>query len=261
MSRQLTVPATDTHLHAIDTPGGEPAVLFVNGGFGTMRNWQPVIAKLNGAHRTVQFDARARGRSGTSTDYSVQTAVDDIGRVIDATGIERPILVGWSHGATLAIRYAAAHPDRVRGMVLVDGAYPISMFDEAGKQKVRDQFRKLGWIMKVLGALRLSARMSAAQSADVVIEMDAVNGQLVAGYAALTCPTAFVVGTGGHQGATEEEMRTVRGAVTTATGANDRVAVFATSPHNHTQLLRKSPDLIAAAVEHVSSQATSQPTT
>ena len=75
-------------------------------------------------------------------------AVDDIGRVIDATGIERPILVGWSHGATIAVRYAAQHPRRVGGLVLIDGAYPIAMFDEAGKQKVRSQFRRLGWIMR-----------------------------------------------------------------------------------------------------------------
>jgi pimeloyl-ACP methyl ester carboxylesterase len=92
----------------------------------------------------VRFDARARGRSGRSTDYSAPAAVDDIGRVIDATGIERPILVGWSYGATIAVLYAAQHSARVGGLVLVDGAYPISMFDEAGKKKVRAQFRRLG---------------------------------------------------------------------------------------------------------------------
>jgi pimeloyl-ACP methyl ester carboxylesterase len=31
--------------------------------------------------------------------------------VIEATGIERPVLVAWSHGATIAVRYAAEHPD------------------------------------------------------------------------------------------------------------------------------------------------------
>jgi len=192
------------------------------------------------------FDARARGKSGRSADYSVQAAVDDIGRVIDATGIERPILVGWSHGATIAVRYAAQHPGRVGALVLIDGAYPIAMFDEAGKQKVRTQFRRLGWIMRILAALGRSARMSPAESADVVIEMDAVNGELGADFAALECPTVFVVGTGAHSGATEDEMRTVRAAAADAEESNKRVSVFATTPHKHTQILNKAPDTVVA---------------
>src|SRR3954452_17561822 len=146
MSRQHMIPAADTRLYTVDAPGGRPAVLFLSGGFGTVQNWNRVIRRLDGKHRTVRFDARARGKSGRSSDYSVQAAVDDVGRVIDATGIERPILVGWSHGATVAVRYAAQHTARVGGLVLIDGAFPIAMFDEAGKEKVRAQFRRLGWI-------------------------------------------------------------------------------------------------------------------
>jgi pimeloyl-ACP methyl ester carboxylesterase len=220
MSRELKVPAGDTRLYAVDDPGGEPALLFLSGGFGTVKNWSRVVGRLDGKYRTVRFDARARGKSGRSADYSVGAAVDDIGRVIDATGIERPILVGWSQGATLAVRYAAQYPGRVRGPVLIDGAYPITMFDEAGKEKVRTQFRRLGWMMRILAALGRSARMSPAESADVVIEMDAVNGELGPAFAALDCPTVFVVGTGAHSGATEDEMRTVRAAAAVAVESN-----------------------------------------
>ncbi len=93
--------------------------------------------------------------------------------------------------------------------------------------------------------------MSAAESADVVIEMDAVNGELGPDFAALECPTAFVVGTGAHSGATEEEMRTVRAAVADAVASNERVCVFATTPHKHTQILSKAPETVVAAIEDV----------
>ncbi len=96
MSRELMIPAADTRLYALDAPGGTPALLFLSGGFATVQNWSHVIRRLDGKYRTVRFDARARGKSGRSADYSIQAAVDDIGRVIDATHIERPILVGWS---------------------------------------------------------------------------------------------------------------------------------------------------------------------
>src|SRR6478735_3398797 len=109
MSPQLMIPTADTHLYTVDTPGGSPPLLFLSGGFGTVKNWNRIVERLAGRNRVIRFDARARGKSGTSADYSVQAAVHDIGRVIEAMGIERPILVGWSYGATIAVRYAAGH--------------------------------------------------------------------------------------------------------------------------------------------------------
>jgi pimeloyl-ACP methyl ester carboxylesterase len=253
------IPTADTHLYTVDAPGGPPPLLFLSGGFGTVQNWNRVIEHLGGKYRAVRFDARARGKSGTSADYSMQAAVDDTGCVIEVTGIEPPILVGWSYGATIAVRYAVQRSEQVRGLVLIDGAYPITMFDEAGKEKTRAQFRRLGWIMRILAKFGRSARMSPAESADVVIEMDAVNGGLKADFATLECPTVFVVGTGGHSGSSDEEMRTVRAAVSEAVASNPRVSVFATAPYKHTQILNKAPDTVVAAIEDVIRQLDDRP--
>ncbi len=253
-SRELDIPVADTRLHAVDAPGGDPAVLFVNGAFGTLRNWDRVVAALAGRYRAVRFDARARGRSGTSADYSLPSAVEDLARVLDGVGVQRAVLTGWSHGATVALRFAARYPDRVAGLVLVDGGYPIAMLDEAGRDKVRRQFRRLRWIMRIAAALGQSARMSPAQAADVVIEMDAANGALGPDFAALRCPTVFVVGSGPHSGATAGEMQTVRAAVSEAVAANDAVTVFATAPENHLQLLSRAADTVAAAIDGVARQ-------
>lgn len=254
MSAQLKVTTADTQLHTLDTPGGNPALLFLNGAFGTLHNWDRVIHHLAGKYRTVRFDARARGKSGTSTDYSVQGAVDDIGRIIKATGLERVILVGWSHGATIAVRYTAQHPDRIAGLVLIDGAYPITMFDETGKAKVRTQFRRQGWIMRILAALGRSARMSPTEAADVVIGLDTVNGDLRSDFAALECPAVYVIGTGSHPSASEEEMHTLRTAANDATASSKHVSVFATVSCNHIQILNKAPDTVAAAIDAVARQ-------
>src|SRR5436190_12816765 len=64
------IPAADTRLYAVDTPGGAPPLLFLSGGFGTVQNWSRVIRRLDGKYHTVRFDARARGKSGRSADYS-----------------------------------------------------------------------------------------------------------------------------------------------------------------------------------------------
>jgi pimeloyl-ACP methyl ester carboxylesterase len=254
MSSQLTVPVADTRLHVVDTPGGEPALAFVNGGMATIRAWRGVIAALAGRYRTIRFDARGRGRSGTSSDYSVEGATNDIGAVLEATGAERAILVGWSYGATTAVRYAARQPTHAAGLVLVDGAYPITMFDESGKEKVRAQFRRVAWIMRILAATGRSAKLSAAEAADLVIEMDAVNGTLEPDFAALPCPIVFVVGTGAHSGATEEEMRRLRSTASELAARNPRVSV-ATAPENHLRILSRSPEVVVDAIERVVSDA------
>jgi pimeloyl-ACP methyl ester carboxylesterase len=251
MSGEFTVPAADTRLRGIDIPGPEPALLFLNGAFATLHHWKPVLLRLSGRYRVVAFDARGRGRSGTSSDYSVHGAVDDVGRVIETAGLERPVLVAWSHGATVAVRYAALHPERVRGLVLVDGAYPIAMFDEAGKEKVRAQFRRLGWIMRVLALFGRSAKMSPAQSARLVIEMDEVNGDLASSYAALRCPAVFVVASGGHGGSPAEESARMRAAVAQATASSEYVTVFATTKSNHVQVVAKDAEIVVAAIDDV----------
>ncbi len=46
-------------------------------------------------------------------------------------------------------------------------------------------------------------------------------------------------------------MRTVRAAATEAEASNPRVSVFATTPHKHTQILKKAPDTVVAAIEDV----------
>jgi pimeloyl-ACP methyl ester carboxylesterase len=248
MPGQLWIPTADTRLSAFDTPGGDPPVLFINGGFGTTRDWNPVVTQLAGKYRTVRFDARARGKSGTSADYSMAGAVADVGTVIKAAGLDRPVLVGWSHGATTAVRFAAENPDQVSGLVLIDGGYPITAFDQAGREKVRAQFGRLGWIMRILAAAGRSARIAPAQSADLVIEMDELNGRLGADFAALQCPAVFIVGTGKHSGATEDEMKRLRAAAADATAANPQVSVFATVPVNHLQILRKATGTVIAAI-------------
>jgi pimeloyl-ACP methyl ester carboxylesterase len=105
MSRQLMIPAADTELYAVDTPGGTPPLLFLSGGFGTVRNWDRVIRRLAQKYRAVRFDARARGKPGTSADYSLRAAVDDIGRV------RRPMSnVRSSSGGPTAQRSRCATP-------------------------------------------------------------------------------------------------------------------------------------------------------
>ena len=219
MSRQLMIPTADTQLYTVDTPGGSPPLLFLSGGFGTVQNWNRVIRASRGRNRG-RFD---RGRAGSPV-HQPTTPCRQRSTTSDASS-RRPAsnARSWSGGPTAPrSRCATRHiaPEQVGGLVLIDGAYPIAMFDEAGKEKVRAQFRRLGWIMRILAAVGRSARMSPCRIGGRRDRDGCGQRRARPDFAALECPTVFVVGTGGHSGATEEEMRTVRAAVAEAEASN-----------------------------------------
>ena len=72
--------------------------------------------------RLVLCDARGVGASGGDLrDSSVEEIIDtDVTTVLDAVGRESVVLLGTDQGGVTAIRYAAAHPERVRALVLVN---------------------------------------------------------------------------------------------------------------------------------------------
>ena len=101
-------------------PQGIP-VFFLHGGPGGSctpehrRFFDPAV------FRVVAFDQRGAGRStpaGEVIDNTTAHLVRDIDILRDYLGIGRALLFGGSWGATLALAYGQAHPDRCLGFVL-----------------------------------------------------------------------------------------------------------------------------------------------
>jgi pimeloyl-ACP methyl ester carboxylesterase len=108
-------------LRAWEWPGGPPPTLLLHGIGNYGRYWDFVADSIAGRVRLVAPDARGHGESGRPTDaYAPDEFVADAIAVLDALAIERAIVVGHSMGGTHAIRLAAAHPDRVERLVVVD---------------------------------------------------------------------------------------------------------------------------------------------
>ncbi|MFD9636175.1 alpha/beta fold hydrolase [Streptomyces violascens] len=251
MSRAFTITAADTHLDGVDTLGDGPPLLFLNDDFSTQRHWGRVLRRLDGKYRTVTFDARGRGRSGTSSDYSLRGAIDDVDRVIEATALTRPVLVGSSHGATLALCYAAEYPELVGGLVLVDGAYPVSVLDEHGKKRVHERFRGRGWARRVPARPGRAVRLSPRECAEAVIATDEVNGQLIADYSELRCPTTLVAGHGTFPAGLEQEEGARRLATARAVASSDRTTLLVTTYGGYGRILDKDPGIVVTAIEDV----------
>lgn len=246
----IRIPAADTTLDANDSGGDGQPILFLNGMLATQTDWKATLRHLDGRYRTVTYDGRARGKSGRSKDYSFAGALDDVGTVIATTGLRRPILVGWSYGAMLAVRYAAVHPGGVAGIVLVDGGMPYPAFTEEEKARTRRLFRRLApalWVLSLFGRGRIPAR----QAAEINIEVCDVLSEIEPEYGKFHSPTTFILGTKKHMGATDDEVRKMRAAVPPLVEKYDNVSIFATLPSSHTEIPFKNGDTIAAAINEV----------
>jgi pimeloyl-ACP methyl ester carboxylesterase len=117
---------TGVRIHYRDEgSGGPPLVLHTGGaGDGTMWDGAGYTARLTG-FRLLVMDHRGRGRSGRverAAGHRCGEYADDVVAVADAAGVERFAFAGYSMGAAIGYRLAAAHPDRVAALLALGGA-------------------------------------------------------------------------------------------------------------------------------------------
>lgn len=114
---------------------GAPAVLLLHGFPEGSMTWGPVMERLQGSHL---FAPDLRGYPGTSRPakgYDVFTLTDDIRALIEALGLERPLLVGHDWGGELAWIFAHRFSPLIRKLVIVNGTHPRTLV----RAVVRDQ--------------------------------------------------------------------------------------------------------------------------
>ena len=100
------------------TGSGDP-VLLLNGMSRPMASWASFAGALRD-RTVVAFDGPGVGASETPVvPYSMPMLSDVAARVLDAVGIEKADVVGYSHGGAVAQQLAVGHPTRVNRLVLL----------------------------------------------------------------------------------------------------------------------------------------------
>lgn len=112
----------DVNLYVQDIGNG-PALVLLNGGPGnTLHAFHPEFVSASEFARVIFYDRRGQGRSEWKVDagYTVAQAITDLDRLREILEIDGWVLAGHSWGGFLALAYAVQHPDRTRGIVLID---------------------------------------------------------------------------------------------------------------------------------------------
>ncbi|MCP5042998.1 MAG: alpha/beta hydrolase, partial [bacterium] len=103
--------------------GGVPALLVH--GFGNEAHiWDDFAPAIANAYQTLALDLRGHGDSQWDPEgrYDYENLQADLEAVVQSLGFERLVLVGHSLGGRVCMRFAAAHPENMAGLVIVDSA-------------------------------------------------------------------------------------------------------------------------------------------
>jgi pimeloyl-ACP methyl ester carboxylesterase len=134
--RQLGIPLEarrvdvgEVSLHVILAgPEAGPPVVLLHGFPEFWYTWSPAIAPLTAAgFRVVVPDQRGYDESDKPTEveaYGVERLAGDIAGLIDALGFENAFVAGQDWGGAVAWQLAMDHPDRVRGLAILDTPHP-----------------------------------------------------------------------------------------------------------------------------------------
>jgi pimeloyl-ACP methyl ester carboxylesterase len=107
-----------------------PEILFIHGVAQCHLSFRRQIASpLADRYRLIAFDLRGHGNSQKPLDASLyqrsETWADDVQAVIEAKGLRRPILVGWSLGGRVVRQYLMHYGDRALGGINFLSTRPI----------------------------------------------------------------------------------------------------------------------------------------
>jgi pimeloyl-ACP methyl ester carboxylesterase len=128
-SQFITLGGMQVHLRDEGPRTDSIPIVLLHGTSASLHTWDGWALALRGDHRVIRMDLPGFGLTGpsASNDYSIEAYVRFTLRLLDTLGVRRFSIAGNSLGGEIAWHLAAAAPDRVSRLVLVDAAgYPVS---------------------------------------------------------------------------------------------------------------------------------------
>jgi pimeloyl-ACP methyl ester carboxylesterase len=120
---------------------GYPLVMIM--GYGsTMNLWEPGLVNAIASHfKVIVFDNRGMGNTGDGErEFTIEQFADDTGGLMNALGIQKAHVLGWSMGSLIAQELVLNHPEKVDKLILYAAHCDANMFPPSPEviEKLRD---------------------------------------------------------------------------------------------------------------------------
>ncbi len=154
------VDAGDVLLHFVvmgDAHPGKPTVILDAGVGGNHLDWQLVQPNIAEFAQVVAYDRAGNGWSERGSDpRTPEKIVHELHTALQNAGIEPPyLLVGHSFGGIYVRKFAAAYPETVAGIVLVDSSHPEMVREQDTAAEIKrlrrvEMFKRIGLVRVML---------------------------------------------------------------------------------------------------------------
>jgi pimeloyl-ACP methyl ester carboxylesterase len=134
----------DLNVHYEVSGEGDPLVL-LHGGGSRAQTFEKMIPPLSQSFRVYAFDMRGFGETERPAAPKLSYPVwrEDLLRFLDAFGLEKPALAGWSLGGAVSLDFTVHHGDRVSHLILMGSSNPrMPSSDRSGFQRRRELIEK-----------------------------------------------------------------------------------------------------------------------
>jgi len=135
--------------------GSGPVMIAHSGGPGMdARSWDD-FAKIDDFLTIVMMHPRGSGLSGLAAGdaYLLPDYASDVEALRVHLGLEKPILMGWSHGGMVAMQFAFSYPGSLSKLILVDTSAYVGEFLSDIEAAVQE-FKNEPWFEKSFAALK-----------------------------------------------------------------------------------------------------------
>jgi pimeloyl-ACP methyl ester carboxylesterase len=172
---RMTMPAA-----SLDDSRGIPVVLLpglLGGAFG-YRKVMPELA--DSGHAAFAIEPLGVGTSShpNKGDYSLDAQADRVAAVLDTLKVMSAVIVGSNFGASVALRLAYRHPERVAAVLLIEGG-PVDRSSSGGASLAL----RLAPVLKIFGARGMAWRHIADALREYSADPAWVTNEVVDGYA------------------------------------------------------------------------------
>lgn len=103
-----------------DSGGDGPAIIWSHGFLMDHTMFDAQVEALSGDYRCIAWDERGFGHTPATAPFTYWDGADDTVALLDHLGVDQAVFAGMSQGGFISLRAALAHPDRVRGLILID---------------------------------------------------------------------------------------------------------------------------------------------
>jgi pimeloyl-ACP methyl ester carboxylesterase len=164
-------------LHYVSHGSGLPTLVFVHGFTCDHTDWQSQLGDLGSDFQVVAVDLRGHGATpGRAQECSIGHYGGDVAALLANLEVPKAVLVGHSMGTRVVLEAARLDPERIAGLVLLDGSRQGTGDPEAAEQAARRVIAAAGgyraWVEPLVAQMFLEPSAASRNAAARALRLD-----------------------------------------------------------------------------------------